>query len=104
LRAQRRQYRCHDQHDRRPAAAGRSQLLATTHSPFFLNALKPEEVRVLYRDEKGYTQAVRAAEIRGVREFIAAGASLGDLWLEGHFGVGDPLVRSGAPARASKSR
>lgn len=80
------------------AAAERSQLLATTHSPFFLNALRPEEVRVLYRDEYGYTQAVRASEIKGVPEFISAGASLGDLWLEGHFGVGDPLVRSGAPA------
>ncbi|MGB8294379.1 MAG: AAA family ATPase [Polyangia bacterium] len=86
------------------SAAERSQLLATSHSPFFLNSLRPEEVRVLYRDEYGYTQAVRASEIKGVREFISEGASLGNLWLEGHFGVGDPLVRSGAPAstRASK--
>lgn len=79
------------------AAAERSQLLVTTHSPFFLNALKPEEVRVLYRDELGYTHAVRAADIRGVPEFLQAGASLGHLWLEGRFGVGDPLVNAGAP-------
>jgi predicted ATPase len=86
------------------SAAERSQLLATSHSPFFLNSLRPEEVRVLYRDEYGYTQAVRASEIKGVPEFISTGASLGNLWLEGHFGVGDPLVRSGAPAstRATK--
>jgi predicted ATPase len=79
------------------AAAERGQLLVTTHSPFFLNALRPEEVRVLYRDDDGYTQVTIAAEIQGVREFISEGAALGHLWLEGHFGVGDPLVNQGAP-------
>jgi predicted ATPase len=85
-------------------AAARSQLLATTHSPFFLNGLRAEEVRVLYRDDQGYTQTVRTSDIQGVPEFIQAGASLGHLWLEGRFGVGDPLVRSGAPATKGKSR
>lgn len=85
-------------------AAERSQLLATTHSPFFLNGLRAEEVRVLYRDDQGYTQTKRASDIQGVPEFIKAGASLGHLWLEGRFGVGDPLVRSGAPATKGKPR
>lgn len=79
------------------AASARTQLLVTTHSPFFLNALRPEEVRVLYRDERGHTQTVRAADIQGVSEQIQAGASLGYLWSEGYFGFGDPLVNSGAP-------
>lgn len=74
-----------------------SQLLVTTHSPFFLNSVKPEEIRVLYRNERGYTQAVRAADIKGVKEFVSEGASMGNLWLEGRFGVGDPLVNAGAP-------
>ena len=86
------------------AAAAQSQLLATTHSPFFLNGLRAEEVRVLYRDEEGYTQTVRASEIQGVPQFMSAGASLGHLWLEGRFGVGDPLVRAGAPAIKGSSR
>jgi predicted ATPase len=81
------------------AASEHGQLLVTTHSPFFVNVLRPEEVRVLYRDDRGYTQAVRAVDIRGVPEFMAAGASLGHLWLEGHFGMGDPLVNQGAPIR-----
>jgi len=81
------------------ASTRRSQLLVTTHSPFFLNAVRPEEVRVLYRDESGYTQTIRASDIQGIPEFIDQGASLGHLWTEGRFGVGDPLVRSGAPAR-----
>jgi predicted ATPase len=79
------------------SATERSQILATTHSPFFLNGLRPEEVRVLYRDAQGFTQVIRASDIRGIPEFIGAGAQLGHLWIEGHLGVGDPLVRSGAP-------
>ena len=78
-------------------ATTRTQLLVSSHSPFFVNALRPEEVWVLYRDERGYTQAKRAADMRGIPEFIQEGALLGDLWLEGHFEVGDPLVRSGGP-------
>jgi len=79
------------------AASERGQLLVTTHSPLFVNALRPEEVRVLYRDEAGYTQTVRAVDIQGIPEFMDAGASLGHLWLEGRFGMGDPLVNQGAP-------
>lgn len=86
------------------AAAERSQLLVTSHSPFLLNAMRAEEVRVLYRDEQGFTQAVRACDIQGIPEFIKAGASLGHLWMEGHFGLGDPLVNQGAPRAAKKGR
>lgn len=80
-------------------AAERTQLLATTHSPFFLNALRPEEVRVLWRDEQGYTRTQRASDLQGVLEFMQHGALLGDLWMEGQFGVGDPLIRHGGPTR-----
>lgn len=86
------------------AAAERSQLLVTSHSPFLLNAMRAEEVRVLYRDEQGFTQAVRACDIQGIPEFIKAGASLGHLWMEGHLGLGDPLVNQGAPRAAKKGR
>lgn len=78
-------------------ATTRTQLLVSSHSPFFVNALRAEEVWVLYRDEQGYTRARRAADMRGIPEFLSEGALLGDLWLSGHFEVGDPLVRSGAP-------
>lgn len=81
------------------AATARTQLLATTHSPFFLNALRPEEVRVLWRDEQGYTQTRRAADLPGVNEFMKEGALLGHLWMEGQLGVGDPLTDQGAPTR-----
>ena len=81
------------------AASARTQLLVTTHSPFFLDGLRPEEVRVLWRDEAGHTQARRIADLEPVRSFMDEGALLGDLWMEGHFGVGDPLTRHGAPVR-----
>ena len=86
------------------AASERTQLLVTTHSPFFLNALRPEEVRVLWRDEQGYTQTRRAADLPGVSEFVAHGALLGQLWMEGQLGVGDPLVNQGAPSRPQRRR
>jgi len=85
------------------AASARTQLLVTTHSPFFLNGLRPEEVYVLYRDEQGYTQAVQAMDIQGIPEQIQAGAALGHLWAEGYFGLGDPLVNAGAPASILRS-
>jgi len=88
-------------------AAASSQLMVTTHSPFFVNSLRPEETWVLYRTADGFTQVRRASEMRGIKEFMAEGALLGYLWMEGHFEVGDPLVNSGGdkrPAILSKSR
>jgi predicted ATPase len=78
-------------------ASSRTQILATTHSPFFVNGVRPEEVRVLWRDEEGYTQVQRACDLQGVPEFVEHGALLGHLWIEGQLGVGDPLVNQGGP-------
>ena len=86
------------------AAAERSQLLITSHSPFLLNAMRADEVRVLYRDDRGFTRAVRASDIEGIPEFMRAGATLGHLWMEGHFGFGDPLVNQGAPRTNTRVR
>jgi predicted ATPase len=84
-------------------ASARTQLMVTTHSPFFVNGLKPEELWVFYRDEMGYTQAVRAASMKGVKDFMRHGAQLGQLWMEGHFPVGDPLTASGGPKTSRKA-
>lgn len=81
------------------AAASRTQLMVTTHSPFFLNSLRAKEVRVLWRDESGYTQTRRAHDLPGVEAFVEEGALLGQLWMEGQLGAGDPLVNQGAPTR-----
>ncbi|RPH90173.1 MAG: ATPase [Chroococcales cyanobacterium metabat2.561] len=75
----------------RAATAG-TQLMVTTHSPFFVDGLKPEEVWVLYRDENGFTQAKRTSAMQGVKEFIQNGALLGQLWMEDYFDVGNPII------------
>lgn len=80
-------------------ASERTQLMVTSHSPYFVNGLRPDELWVLYRDEKGFTRAKRADRMRGVKEFMEHGAQLGYLWMEGHFEVGDPLVEAGGPRR-----
>lgn len=73
-------------------AADRTQLIVTTHSPFFIDPLRPTEVRVLYRAADGYSRVRRITETPGIQAFIDQGAKLGELWMEGHFDAGDPLA------------
>lgn len=73
-------------------AASRTQLLVTTHSPFFVDRLQPTQVRVIYRDASGFSQVRRVSDMPGIAEQVQHGARLGDLWMEGHFDVGDPLT------------
>ncbi|WP_005035890.1 AAA family ATPase [Holophaga foetida] len=83
-------------------ASGGSQLIVTSHSPFFLNAMRPEEVWVLNRNAKGYTEAFRADELMGIPEHVSAGGKLGQLWMEGFFGVGDPTRPDLTPLKVRK--
>ena len=78
-------------------ASASSQLMITTHSPYFINGLRAEEVWALYRDEQGFTVCKRTSEMRGINQFLAAGAKLGQLWMEGYFEFGDPLTNAGGP-------
>ena len=73
-------------------AAERGQLIVTTHSPYFIDGLRPEEVRVLSRGLDGYTRVHRVSTMPGIKAFMDQGAKLGDLWMEGHFAHGDPLA------------
>jgi predicted ATPase len=66
-------------------ASVNTQLLVSTHSPFFISELKPEEVFMLYRDAKGFTKAKKTSDIKGIKEMLEAGAKLGDLWIEDYF-------------------
>ncbi|NEQ40683.1 MAG: AAA family ATPase [Okeania sp. SIO3I5] len=81
------------------AASANTQLMVTTHSPFFIDGIRPQELWVLYRDKNGYTQAKRTSEMRGIKEFIDEGASLGNLWMEDYFEFGNPLKNQGAPRK-----
>jgi predicted ATPase len=82
-------------------ASGQTQLLVTSHSPFFVSDLRPAELRVLYRDEHGYTQARRVADMPRAKKMFDAGGKLGHLWMEDFFDVGNPFVESGGPVRSN---
>ncbi len=76
-------------------ASSRTQLMVTTHSPYFVSGLTPQELRVLYRDESGYARALCVADMPRAKKMYEAGGKLGHLWMEGFFDVGDPLRASG---------
>ncbi len=83
----------HDLAEELREATDSTQILVTTHSPYFLDALRAKEVRVLWRDESGYTRCLHLQDHNRVIDFIDSGALLGDLWMEGYFDVGDPLTQ-----------
>lgn len=62
------------------------QIFVTTHSPFFVNALSPDQVWVLSKDKTGFSTAKRASEYNYVKNLIDEGASVGDLWNSKYFG------------------
>lgn len=71
-------------------ASRKMQMVVTTHSPFFINGLQPQQVWALRRNERGYTEAIRAADMIGIPQHMESGAKLGQLWLEGYFEAGNP--------------
>ncbi len=75
-------------------ATQRSQLLVTTHSPHFIDGARLEEVRILVRDQGGHTRISEPDS--KLKALVDEGASLGYLWLSGHFNVDWPLLESGA--------
>ena len=79
-----------------------AQVLVATHSPYFIDALLPEDVRVLWLDGNGCTQCYYPARDEKIKCFMEHGALLGDLWTEGHFVAGDPLTNEGMPRPGQK--
>lgn len=61
------------------------QLFVTTHSPFFVNALGPEDVWVLTRGADGYSTAKRASAFDFVKELAEEGVPIGDMWYSRYF-------------------
>jgi len=65
------------------------QVLVSTHSPDFLNALRLDEVFWL-RKRDGYTQILRARDDQQVAAYMADGDRMGALWKQGFFAGADP--------------
>jgi predicted ATPase len=65
------------------------QVMVSTHSPDFLNAVRLDEVFWLKKSE-GYTQVSRASQVQLLQDLIEEGDSLGYLWKQGFFEGADP--------------
>lgn len=69
---------------------GTTQILVTTHSPYFVDALQPAQVWLLRKDANGHATALQADDVPGIRAMTAAGVPLGSLWYSNHFEDGEP--------------
>ncbi len=59
---------------------GGSQVFITTHQPYFVNSLNPEEVWILEKGEDGFSTIRRASDDPIVSNMVAEGLPLGGLW------------------------
>ena len=61
-------------------ARGGSQVFITTHQPYFVDALDPEEVWILEKGEDGFSTIRRASDDPIVNNMVEEGLPLGGLW------------------------
>lgn len=59
---------------------GGSQVFVTTHQPYFVDALEPEEVWILEKGTDGFSVIRRASQIDVVKNMVQEGLPLGGLW------------------------
>lgn len=59
---------------------GGSQVFITTHQPYLVDALDPEEVWILEKGPDGYSTIRRASDDPLVKNMVAEGLPLGGLW------------------------
>ncbi|MBN1448149.1 MAG: AAA family ATPase [Bacteroidetes bacterium] len=59
---------------------GGSQVFITTHQPYFVDALSPEEVWILEKGKDGFSSIKRASENKIVKNMVDEGLPLGGLW------------------------
>ena len=66
---------------------GGTQLFITTHQPYFVDALDPDEVWVLEKGEDGFATVTRASAIPYVQNMVNEGLPLGGLWYSDYLDV-----------------
>ena len=59
---------------------GASQVFVTTHQPYLVDAMSPEEVWMLTRGDDGFSHIRRASESPIVKALVEEGLPLGGLW------------------------
>ena len=58
----------------------KSQIFITTHQPYFVDALEPNEVWILEKGTDGFSVIHRASENRVIQGLVSEGLPLGGLW------------------------
>ncbi|MBK7544028.1 MAG: AAA family ATPase [Candidatus Competibacteraceae bacterium] len=56
------------------------QIFVTTHQPYFVDALSPEEVWILEKEQDGFSTIRRVSELEVVKNLVTEGLLLGGLW------------------------
>lgn len=67
-----------------------TQILVTTHSPYFVDPLKPDQVWLIRKNEQGHASAQRAADMDTICALTEQGIPLGSLWYSNHLDDGAP--------------
>ena len=72
---------------RRHASGRRNapQIFVTTHQPYFVDALTPEETWILEKSADGFATITRASNDQIVRALVEEGLPLGGLWYSDYF-------------------
>lgn len=63
------------------------QIFVTTHQPYFVDALSPEEVWILEKGQNGFSKIHRVSELEVVKNLVAEGLPLGGLWYSDYLDV-----------------
>ena len=57
-----------------------SQIFITTHQPYFVDALLPDEVWILEKQKNGFSKISRVSEMQLVNSLVSEDIPLGGLW------------------------
>ena len=70
----------HELREHATASKNGTQVFVTTHQPYFVDALEPEEVWILEKSLDGFATIRRASESGMVKNMVVEGLPLGGLW------------------------
>lgn len=65
-----------------------SQIFVTTHQPYLVDALTPEEVWILEKGADGFSKVTHASDLNIVKNLCEEGLPLGGLWYSDYFEKG----------------
>lgn len=61
------------------------QIFVTTHQPYFVDALRPEEVWILEKNDSGFSSIRRTSDSELVKNLVDQEIPLGSLWYSNYF-------------------